>query len=212
MTEIKLSGPEVLPASGKKARQLMVFLHGFGANGNDLINIAAEFSHAFPDAHFISPNASSRCDMSSFGYQWFPLAERTPQKSAEPILNGFLDEQLARLGLEDKNLALLGFSQGTMMALYAGLRRKKPVAGIVGCSGAFIHDAGLGAEITAKPPVCLIHGTADQVVPFAAMLHAKEELEKLGVSVETHQRPGLGHGIDAEGISIGIEFFKKRLK
>ncbi len=216
--KIILSGPETPPASGREAKQLIVFLHGVGADGNDLIGLADSFAEKFPDAHFISPNGPFSYDMAPFGYQWFSLAERTKEKMlqgaamAESIVNDFLDTQLARFSLTEKNLALIGFSQGTMMALYSALRRKNPVAGIVGNSGAFLHDAKLNSEIKSKPPVCLIHGMDDQVVPLLAMIDAKRQLENLGVSVETHERPALGHGIDAEGIGIGIKFLLQHLK
>lgn len=218
MAEVKLSGPEMAPASGERPKQLIVFLHGVGADGNDLISFAGELKGLFPTAHFIAPNGPEKCDMSPSGYQWFSLSERTREKmlrgakTAAPIVNSFLDEQLKRFGLEDKNLALVGFSQGTMMSIYAGLRRQNPVAGILGYSGIFLHSPELLDEVKSKPPVCLVHGTYDQIVPFAAMEDAKEKLASLGVPVDAHMRPGLGHGIDPEGLQIGIKFLAKNLK
>jgi len=218
MKRITLSGPEMPPASGGKPKQLIVFLHGVGADGNDLIGLSGEFAEKFPNAHFISPNGPFPYDMAPFGHQWFSLAERTKEKmlqgaaAAAPIVNDFLDSQLARFSLTEKNLALVGFSQGTMMALYAGLRRENPVAGIVGHSGAFLHEVKLDSAIKSKPPICLIHGADDQVVPLSAMIEAKRQLENLGVAVETHARSDLGHGIDAEGVGIGIKFLLKNLK
>ena len=171
------------------------------------------FAKDFPDTHFISPNAPNPCDMAPMGYQWFSLRDWSPQSilkgatDAISSVNLFLDAQLKRFGLSDDKLALIGFSQGTMMSLYAALRRPKAIAGIVGFSGALIGEKG----ITAKPPVCLIHGDQDMVVPFGTMALAEASLKNEGVPVESHRRPMLGHGIDPEGIDIAIKFLKAKL-
>ena len=136
--------------------------------------------------------------MSPAGRQWFSLRDWSPQcllrgaQESVPALELFINLQLARFGLKDGQLALIGFSQGTMMALYAGLRRQKPCAGIVGFSGSLIGETG----ITARPPVCLVHGDHDNVVPFGAMALAEAALKHEEVPVESHARAGLGHGID----------------
>jgi phospholipase/carboxylesterase len=168
---------------------------------------------SLPDAQFLSPNAPQRCDMSPYGYQWFSLRDWSPHSmlkgahEAAPALNLFIDMQLKRFGLSDDKLALVGFSQGTMMSLYVALRRPKPCAGIVGFSGALIGEEG----ITSKPPVCLIHGDADTVVPFGAMGLAEALLKQEGVSVESHRRAGLGHGIDPDGLDTASAFLKAKL-
>ena len=209
-----LTGPE-LPARSGITKQLVVLLHGLGADGNDLLGLAPLFAEALPDAHFIAPNAPEPCDMAPYGYQWFSLREWTMEsklrgtQAATPGLNAFLDGQLARFSLDDSSLALVGFSQGTMMGLYAALRRPRPVAGIVGYSGALIGGASLAAEITARPPVCLIHGEADQVVPFAALADAEDTLRANNVPVEAHARPGLPHSIDEAGIVLATAFLLK---
>lgn len=209
-----LHGPEKPAASGR-TKQLVVLLHGLGADGNDLIGLAPFLADALPDAHFIAPNAPEPCDMAPYGYQWFSLQEWTMEsklrgtKQAAPALHAFIDAQLARFGLNESQLALVGFSQGTMMSLYAALRRAAPVAGIVGYSGALIGAEALASEIESRPPVCLIHGTADTVVPFAAMEMAEAALRANGVDVEAHARPGLPHSIDEAGIEIAKAFLQR---
>lgn len=210
-----LSGPEVLPTSGGKAKQLVIFLHGLGADGNDLISLSQEFSRTLPDAHFISPNAPFPCDMAPFGYQWFSLQDRNPEKilagvkNAAPILNGFIDAKLEELSLGDKDLALVGFSQGTMMSLYVSLRRPESCAGVLGYSGALVGAETMAEEIKSRPPICLLHGTADMVVPYQCMTAAQEIFTKTGIDVECYTCEGLGHGIDMAGIEIGRKFLQK---
>lgn len=210
-----LTGPAITPLSGGRPKQLVVFLHGLGADGNDLIPLGQVFGKALPDAQFVSPNAPQPCDMAPFGHQWFSLQDRgysamlAGVEQAAPVLNHFLDRQLEVLGLTDEDMALIGFSQGTMMALYAALRRQECCAGIVGYSGALVAPETLAAEICSRPPVCLIHGDQDPVVTYEAMGAAERGLKAVGVSVETHTRSGLGHGIDPEGITIAGEFLKR---
>lgn len=213
-----LTGPVIPPLSGDRPKKLVVFLHGLGADGQDLISLGQVFGQIMPDVQFASPDAPQPCDMAPFGYQWFSLQDRgysamlAGVEQAAPILNAFLDRQLEILGLTDEDLALVGFSQGTMMALYAALRRPDCCAGIVGYSGALVAPETLGAEIASRPPVCLIHGDADPVVTYEAMAAAEAGLKTAGISVETHTRTGLGHGIDPEGITIAGEFLKRCLK
>ncbi len=214
MSPTLLAGPEIPSASGITKR-LVIFLHGLGSNGDDLISLAELMD--VPDTHFISPNAPFAFDMAPFGYQWFSLTSMqfdamvAGAKTAEPILNHFIDHQRARFKLANADIALVGFSQGTMMALYTGLRRATPLAGVVGFSGALLA-ADAAAEITAKPPLCLIHGTMDMVVPFTAMGAAEAGLRAQDVSVESHARPGLGHGIDERGIELATVFLRKQFQ
>ncbi|GAB2178198.1 alpha/beta hydrolase [Dongia sp. agr-C8] len=208
-----LDGPNVAPKSGSKAKQLVVFLHGYGSNGDDLISLAPYWADLLPDAEFVSPNAPFPCEMNPFGgYQWFGLEDRNPAtklagtRAAATILDGFLDDALKSRGLDESRLALVGFSQGTMMSLHVGPRRTTAPAAIVGYSGALIGADALALEIRSKPPVLLVHGTADQVVPFAAMGAAAQVLQSFGVTVETLARPGLPHSIDPEGLTRGGQF------
>jgi phospholipase/carboxylesterase len=215
--DILLTGPAFAPLSGHKPEKLVVFLHGLGADGQDLIGLAPVFAKELPDAQFVSPNAPYPCDMAPYGHQWFSLQDRAYPAmlagvaAAAPPLNRFIDRQLELLELTDADLALVGFSQGTMMALYTALRRPNNCAAIVGFSGALIAPDLLAEELVSSVPVCLIHGDADPVVPFAAMQAAIAGLTAAKVPVESHTRPHLGHGIDPEGIRIAAEFLKKHL-
>ncbi|HLG89260.1 MAG TPA: prolyl oligopeptidase family serine peptidase [Alphaproteobacteria bacterium] len=209
-----LSGPSHLPASGNRPDRLVVLLHGYGADGADLISLAPLFAQALPTAEFVAPNAPARCEM-GFGYQWFGLREIDPVsmaagvREAAPVLDGFIDDALANRGLGPDRLALVGFSQGTMMALDRALRRPEGQRAIVGFSGmvASAVDGPIASE--ARPPILLIHGTADPVVPFASLAGAETVLARAGFPVETMARPGLGHGIDGEGAERAAVFLAR---
>jgi phospholipase/carboxylesterase len=213
---MSLTGPEIPAASGT-TKQLIMFLHGWGADGENLISIGHPLSQLFPHAHFLAPNGPEMHEYGGPGYQWFSLMDRSPNAmlagadAAASKLQSYIDAQLQRFGLDESQLALVGFSQGTMMALHAALRRAKPVAGIVGFSGTLVGAEHVKQHIRSKPPVCLIHGMLDSVVPFAALAHAKEYLSEAGVKVETHARPRLDHAIDEEGLTIAIRFLEKVL-
>jgi phospholipase/carboxylesterase len=217
MTQLpKLNGPACPPKSGKP-KQLVILLHGWGADGPNLIDLGEALSPLLPHAHFVAPNAPYRCEANPFGYQWFSLMDRQPQhmldgaRGAADVFNAYIDEQLKELSLDDGRLALVGFSQGTMTALHVATRRKNQMAAMVGFSGALIGAEILAKEITTRPPVCLIHGEADDVVPFASMKHASAALKEVGVPVETHARPFLGHSIDMEGLKVAGLFLQKHL-
>ena len=153
--------------------------------------------------------------MAPYGYQWFSLQDRAMDAmhagatKATPLLNDYLDEALDRFSLSDKDMAIVGFSQGTMMALYTSLRRTDALAGIVGFSGALLGAEGVDETITARPPVCLIHGTHDTIVPFDALAYSEANLSINDVPVEAHARPGLGHSIDESGIATAITFLQR---
>lgn len=210
-----LSGPFRAPAAGGAPRQLVVLLHGLGADGNDLIDLAPEFGRVLPHAAFVSPNAPEPFDMAPFGFQWFSLSDTGPAallagaRKAAPVLNAFLDDILAQAGLDDGRMALLGFSQGCMMALHVGLRRAGAPAGILGYSGMLVGEEALAAEIRHRPPVRLVHGEADEIVPVAALAAAGAALKGVQVPVETFVRPGLPHGIDGEAVRLGQEFLSR---
>ena len=214
---LSLDGPSQPPAAGGKPRHIVILLHGLGADGSDLLGLAPYWARLLPHAVFLAPNAPFPCDMAPYGFQWFSLQDRTPEmilagvRAAAPVLEGFIDETLAKHGLDERALALVGFSQGTMMSLHVGLRRKRPVAGILGYSGALVGAEGLGTEIRARPPVLLVHGDADEIVPVQAMDRAAAGLRAHGIAVETLRRPGLPHSIDEEGLTRGGAFLVKCL-
>jgi phospholipase/carboxylesterase len=216
----ELDGPRLEPRAGA-AKKLIVFLHGYGADGKDLIEIGRAWQPALPDAAFVSPHAPEPCAGAPMGRQWFQLTFRDPDErwrgvnAAAPILNRFLDAELARRKLPPSALALVGFSQGTMMALHVGLRRATPPAAIVGYSGLFVlpPDAGaesVKAEIAARPPVLLVHGDRDDLIPVQALFQATQDLAALEVPTEWHVSRGIGHGIDQEGLRQGGEFLARR--
>jgi phospholipase/carboxylesterase len=214
MTLPQLDGPRLGPAAGGAPRQLVVFLHGYGADGNDLIGLGREWARELPHAAFVSPNAPEPCGMAPMGRQWFDLslgdmtiiAEGV--KRAAPALESFLDAELARHNLPGNALSLVGFSQGTMMALAVGLARKPAPAAIVGYSGALTTVEAL-PEPGAGPAILLVHGDIDEVIPVDAMHMAREILAQAGLPVEWHVAQGIGHGIDGEGLRLGGAFLKQ---
>src|SRR6187200_70038 len=196
----ELDGPRLEPRSGR-ARQLVVFLHGYGADGNDLIEIGRAWQGAMPHAAFVSPHAPHPCGQAPTGREWFPLTDRAQNErwrgvnSAAPILDRFLDAELSRRNLPPSRLALVGFSQGTMMALHVGLRRAAAPAAIVGYSGMFVLKGdsdieGYAPQVRARPPVLLVHGDADELIPVQALFHATEALAALELPVEWHISAG----------------------
>lgn len=217
MPEPLIDGPRLAPRSGRPARQLVVFLHGYGADGGDLIEIGRQWAPALPDAAFVSPHAPEPCDMAPGGRQWFALAERSAAEigggvaRAAPVLDAFLDAELARHGLPAAALALVGFSQGTMVALGAGLARRERIAGIVGFSGMLAGAAPAPVSADRALPILLVHGEADQVIPAEATRIAADMLGAAGHAVEWHLRPNLPHGIDAEGMIMAAEFLRRVL-
>ena len=217
-----LDGPRLEPRSRGPAKQLVVFLHGYGADGNDLIDIGRAWQQYLPDAAFVSPHAPHPCGQAPVGREWFPLTFRDPDErwkgvnAAAPMLNQFIDAELERHKLPPSKLALVGFSQGTMMSLHVGLRRANAPAAIVGYSGLFVlpNNAApetIAADIKSRPPVLLIHGDRDELIPVQAIFHASQALAAIEVPVEWHISPGIGHGIDAEGLRHGGEFLARRL-
>ena len=212
-----LSGPSRPPASGGKPSRLVILLHGLGADGNDLIGLAPYWAPLLPTAEFLSPNAPFPCDMVPSGYQWFSSQDRSPAavlagvRAAAPFLDAFIDDALAERGLVDADLALVGFSQGTMMSLYIGLRRSDPVAGIVGFSGRLLAPELLADELRSRPRTLLVHGTDDALVPYESLAAAEASLRNIGVSVETLTCAGIGHSIDQNGLRRGGSFLKNVL-
>lgn len=211
---IRLRGPERGPASGGRARAAVVLLHGLGADGEDLIGLADSWAGALPECRFLSPHAPERCDMAPMGRQWFSIRDRSEAalragvERAAPALDAFIDGALDADGLGDDRLVLVGFSQGTMMALHVALRRRRAPAGVLGYSGRLIDAGRLADEAVAHPPVMLIHGDADDMVPIAALHEAVAALGAAGVSAQWHVSGGVGHGIAPDGLAIGARFLR----
>src|SRR5471032_166607 len=212
-----IDGPRVVPASGATARSLVILLHGYGSNGDDLISLAPHWRGVLPATVFVAPNAPEPCPGAPGGYQWWALTSASPNARAEgaaraaPVLDGFIDAELARHGLTEAQLALVGFSQGTMMALQVGPRRRNVLAGIVGYSGMLADEAALADPATTHPPILLVHGDADPMIPIAAFHQAQASLVANGFEVESHISRGLGHSIDMAGLQLGGRFLARVL-
>jgi phospholipase/carboxylesterase len=203
------------PQAGGAPKQLVVLVHGLGADGRDLIDLAPAWGSALPHAAFAAPDGPERCDMGPMGRQWFSLANRAPAvlaseiKRPRPAFDAFIDAELARLGLPATAYALMGFSQGAMMVLYAGLRRAQPPRAILAYSGALVAADVLATERTNSAPVLLVHGMADSVVEVARSQAAEAALRQAGIQVEARYTPGLDHTIDAGGVAAGAAFLTK---
>ena len=213
MTDLAtIDGPRVSPESGQAPTSIVILAHGYGSNGEDLIGLAPYWRKALPGTVFIAPNAPQPCPGAPGGYQWWPVWDmdrRDGVRGAAPVLDAFIDAELARYGLTEDRLALVGFSQGTMMALQIAPRRARQVAGVVGYSGLLVESNP--AEILTRPPILLVHGAADPMVPVAAFHRAEAELKKLGFAVSSHVSPGLGHSIDPVGLRLGGTFLSNVL-
>lgn len=212
----QLDGPRQVPDTPVSA--LIVLLHGYGANGADLIGLAEAWRQTLPGAAFVAPDAPEPLPEAGFSArQWFALTFRDAGElwrgvnRAGPALDTFLDAELARYRLPASRMALVGFSQGTMMALHVGLRRTATVAGIVGFSGLVAGPEHLAESVRARPPVQLIHGEADDLIPVEALHMTREALAEAQVPVEWHVRPGLGHGIDPTGLALAGDFLRRSL-
>lgn len=207
-----IDGPRLQPKSGR-TRQLVVFLHGYGADGADLIEIGRQWRSFLPDAAFVSPHAPERCPLSPSGRQWFPLTMRDPNErwrgvvSTRPVLDAFLSAELARHGLDETKLALVGFSQGTMMALHTGLRRRPAPAAILGYSGILATGPENPEEAPisgARPPaILLVHGEQDTMIPAEALFASANALAQSEIPAQWHLSAGLAHGIDNAGLVHG---------
>ena len=212
-----LDGPRLRPRNGGAPDCLVVLLHGYGADGRDFIDIGNAWADLLPGAMFVSPHAPDPCAGAPVGRQWFPLTFRDPHEltlgaeGAAPLLRDFLAEELAKYDLPPERLALVGFSQGAMMALKLGTTAQVAPAAVVAYSGMWV-DAGRGdIQLSARPPVLLVHGSEDEVIPAQALFASAQGLAAAGVPVEWHLSQGLGHGIDDEGLFHGGRFLAEFL-
>ncbi|MAQ84680.1 MAG: phospholipase [Maritimibacter sp.] len=207
-------------AASGQTKSVVVFLHGYGADGNDLLGLADPLAEHMPDTVFVAPDAPEKCVNNPMGYQWFPIpwldgsseaaAAASMAQSAED-LNAYLDKVIADEGISPAQLLLLGFSQGTMMSLHVAPRRDEAFAGVVGFSGRLLQPETLEAELKSKMPVLLIHGDQDEVVPPQSLNEAGNALQAAGFEVYAHVSKGTGHGIAPDGLSVALAFMRDRL-
>ena len=203
-----------------QANQVVVFVHGYGADGADLLSLSDPLAPHLPDTAFYAPDAPERCTGNPFGYQWFPIpwldgsseaAARASMAASVADLNAFLDHVLAEEGLAPERLALVGFSQGTMMALHVVPRREKPIAALVGFSGRLLEPERLAEEAKVRVPVLLLHGDQDEMVPFASLKEAADALVAAGFETYVHVERGMGHGIAPDGLGQAVGFLRLKL-
>ena len=216
---MSLTGPRRDAKSGQ-ADSLVIFLHGYGADGNDLIGLADPLRDHLPDTVFLAPDAPEKCINNPFGRQWFPIphmdgsSEEMARQSHEmsvDLLDAFITDAMAVEGIPADKTFLVGFSQGTMMSLHVGVRRAEQLAGIVGFSGRLLEPDKLESDAKSKPPILLIHGDQDQVVPPENLPLAASALTKSGFEVYTHVSQGMAHGIAQDGLSLALQFILTQL-
>ena len=201
--------------SGDTYKNAVIFLHGYGANSNDLIGIANLWIESLPNTIFLSPNAPFECDFSSNAYQWFELTSISPDsigdglKKAGPYLNDYIDHVSKTFKVEEKNIFFVGFSQGTMMALYHLCKRENRCAGLLGYSGLLFENENFKSEIKSKFPIKLYHGKKDELINYQNSIEASKKLKKFGFDIDYSLSDDLGHGIDDKGIQLGLNFIKK---
>jgi len=214
---VKLSGPLIPARSGQPATQAVILLHGYGADGSDLISLGQHWGTMLPEATFIAPNAPTPCAGSPFGFEWFPLeidraASRLDgARQAAAVVREFLDDLWTQTGIAPQRTILAGFSQGAMMALHVGTSLEQPLAGIIAFSGAFVPAEGFAEGGFAKPPVALIHGEHDQVLDPDLSRQAAVALKQAGIEVLLHISPDAAHGIAPDGLDVATSFLRSRL-
>jgi len=217
MIKYNLKATSISPLSKNKPRQILILCHGYGGDGNDISGLAINWQRFLPDAVFICPNAPEVCAINPQGYQWFDLSSEKEEiileKSliAEEKLNIFLDQVLDDTQLEPKNLALVGFSQGCMMAIQVGLKKKEQINCLVGYSGKIINKNNLSKNINSRPKIMLMHGENDTIVSPMYLLEAKDYLNNVGIKIKTKIFKDCEHRIPTEGSSLGLGFLKKNL-
>ncbi|MEO1563055.1 MAG: dienelactone hydrolase family protein [Pseudomonadota bacterium] len=209
----------VLPAGAPS--HLFVFVHGYGADGHDLIGLAQSFRQLYPDALYLSPHAPDPCVLNPMGRQWFPVYWIDGSDPADMgrdfakntrVFDAWLTEQIATAGVPSEKVILVGFSQGCMVSLEVGPRRTDQLGAILGFSGRLIDPDRLPEDKRSDPPILLVHGNADDVVPYDSLAHAEAGLLNAGLSVETHTSPGMGHGIAPDGLQAAATFLQRHLR
>lgn len=207
-----VNGVSLQPTPGRKPEKIVLLLHGFGSSDSDMIALAPHWQNVLPHTLFLAPHTPQSCSLMGRGFQWWGLSGFAPSAltagatSAAPAINAFVDRKLSQYGLTEADLALVGFSQGTMMALHVGLRRPLAVAAIVGYSGMLTGTSDLPQGNYTKPPVLLVHGSADPVVSIAALQAAENGLKRFGAHMTTHISAGVAHSVDPVGLQLGKDF------
>ncbi|HUS53028.1 MAG TPA: dienelactone hydrolase family protein [Thermohalobaculum sp.] len=214
-----LTGPRAAARSGK-TKSLVILLHGYGADGNDLFGLNGPLAQHLPDTAFRSPDAPEKCRVNPMGRQWFSISWLDGSTESEmaagfcrsaDILHRYITEAMAEEGVGPAQTALVGFSQGTMMSLHVAPRRAEPLAGVVGFSGRLHANENLKNEALSKPPILLIHGDQDEMIPVAALGAAETGLADAGFKVRTHISRGTGHGIAPDGLGLALGFLSEHL-
>lgn len=207
-------------AKSGTTKSLVIFVHGYGADGNDLISLADPLGEHLPDTVFYSPDAPNPCKMSPMGREWFPIpwidgsseeVAKAGMETAVQMLNDFVDDTMKAEGVTPAQTFLVGFSQGTMMSLHIAPRRAEPLAGVVGFSGRLLEPDTLKPEVVSRPPVLLVHGDADEMVPVASLPEAANALTLAEFEVYTHISKGTGHGIAPDGLGVALQFILNNL-
>ena len=217
MTDYILETTSISPLSKNKPQQAIVLCHGYGGDGKDISTLAINWQRFLPDAIFLCPNAPETCSINPQGYQWFDLTTEKEdiilEKSliAEKKLNIYLDQICDNLQLESNNLALVGFSQGCMISIQAGLKRKEKINSLIGYSGKIINQKHLSNNVNSKPKILLMHGDNDTIVSSIHLLEAKEYLKSCGINIKIKIFKNCEHKIPVEGASLGLAFLKKNL-
>ena len=218
MINYNLETISIKPLSGQKPQQAVIFFHGYGGSGKDISSLAINWQRFLPDSIFMCPNAPEACSIHPDGFQWFDLTSDNEkiilEKSilAEEKINIFIDQILENFNLKNRNLALVGFSQGTMMSLHVSLRRKNSMAAVLGYSGKLIGADLLKNDLISKPSIYLIHGDQDPMVPYQETLTAEKTLKEHGVDIKTHISKNTQHSIAEDGLRIGIDFLGTKFK
>lgn len=213
-----IDGPRMPPKRGGKPDALVILLHGYGSNGADLIGLAPYWADLLPGAAFVSPNAIEPVPQAPGGYQWFPISQLDPHlmeqgvRGAAQSVDRFIDRELEKHGLDASRLVLVGFSQGTMMALHVALHRERPVAGVLGFSGVLVGGRTLKDEMRSRPPILLIHGDRDPMIPIPALFDSAEALAAAGHGAQWHVSYGVPHSIGPDGLELGGAFLANCLK
>lgn len=202
-------------------KSLVIFVHGYGADGSDLISLSSALAPHLPDTSFVAPDAPHRCTVNPGGFEWFPIPwiDGTPEARAREafyetaaLFEDWLVHIMREENVTSAETVLFGFSQGTMLSLHQGVRRRDPLAGIVGFSGRLLEPETLSQEAVSKPPILLVHGDKDMVVPSSDMPAAQKALAGAGFEVETHTSHGMGHGIAPDGLGKAVQFLQSRLR